>query len=132
MYLERRIIVTTTLILALAASGAIAADTPGKQDFLDNCARCHGADGKGSMPAMRSVPGYKAVDLTALTKANGEQFPRQEIYDAIEGSKRFPAHLVGDMPQWGLRFTTSGAVTDAQVKARIDALVDYIKTLQAP
>ena len=132
MYVDRRIVVATTLVLALAASSAIAADTSGKQDFLDNCARCHGTDGKGSMPGMRSVPGYKAVDLTALTKEHGGQFPCQEVYDLIDGSKRFQAHLIGDMPQWGQRFKTTGDATDAQVKVRINALVAYIKTLQAP
>ncbi len=84
------------------------------------------------MPGMRSVPGYKVVDLTALTEKNNGQFPRQEVYDTIDGSKRFQAHLVGDMPQWGLRFKANATQTDEQVKARINALVDYIKTLQAP
>ncbi len=132
MFLDFCKILGTTLVLVLTMSNAFAADSNGKQDFLDNCARCHGANGKGSMPRMRNVPGYKAIDLTTLTKQNGGQFPGQEVYDIIDGSKRFQAHLVGDMPQWGLRFKASGTQSDAQVKARINALVDYIHTLQAP
>ena len=132
MFLDCRKILGATLVLVLTMSNAFAADANGKQDFLDNCARCHGANGKGSMPGMRNVPGYKAIDLTTLTKANGGQFPRQEVYNIIDGSKRFQAHLVGDMPQWGLTFKASGTQSDAQVKARINALVDYIHTLQTP
>ena len=131
LHLDLKNVVRTILAVALVTSSAFAADTTGKQDFLDNCARCHGADGKGSMPGMRNVPGYQGVDLTALTNESGGKFPRQKVYDTIDGSKRFRAHLVGDMPQWGLRFKPSATQNDAQVRARIDALVDYIKTLQA-
>ena len=58
---------------------------------------------------MRAVPGYTSVDLTRLTESNGGQCPRQEVYDAIDGRKRFPAHFIGDMPTWGLKYQTSGA-----------------------
>jgi len=132
LFLDFWKILGTALVLALTMSNAFAADSNGKQDFLDNCARCHGASGKGSMPGMRNVPGYKAIDLTTLTRTNGGQFPHQKVYDIIDGSKRFQAHLVGDMPQWGLKFKADGTQTDTQVKARINALVDYIQTLQAP
>ena len=51
--------------------------------------------------------------------------------DAIEGSKRFPAHLVGGMPLWGRAYEER--LTDAErerVKEKIAALVDYIESIQ--
>ena len=59
-------------------------------------------------------------------------FPRQKVYDAIDGRKRFPAHFIGDMPTWGLAFGQSGPSPDSeeQVKRMISPLVDYIESIQ--
>jgi hypothetical protein len=109
------------------------ADPVGKQDYLADCARCHGVDGKGGVPAMRAVRGYVSVDLTGLAEHNGGQFPRQQVYDAIDGRKRFPAHFIGDMPTWGLKYQPDnrGSEGEEKVRRRISALVDYIESLQA-
>ena len=124
--------ILVTLALCLGSPGARAADSSGKQDYLANCARCHGADGKGAVPAMRATRGYVAVDLTELSSAHDGHFPRQEVYDAIDGRKRFPAHLVGDMPVWGLEYRVGqqNPDEDKRVSAKIWALVDYIESLQ--
>ena len=114
--------------------GIACADSPAKEAYLADCARCHGADGKGYVAAMREVPGYKSVGLTQLSKENQGQFPRQMVYDTIEGRKRFPAHFIGDMPTWGLRYREDdeklGPEAKARVKRRISALVDYIESIQ--
>ena len=70
---------------------------------------------------MREVPGYRSVDLTRLTESNGGQFPRQEVYDAIDGRKRFPAHIIGDMPAWGLKYQPDnrGPESEENVRRRI-------------
>jgi mono/diheme cytochrome c family protein len=124
----------TALFFLVLATRATAAwpQSSGKQYYLADCARCHGMDGTGSAAAMREVPGYRSVDLTQLSRANHGQFPRQEVRDAIEGSKRFPAHLVGGMPLWGRAY--GEGLTDAereQVQEKIAALVDYIESIQA-
>jgi len=81
---------------------------------------------------MSHVPGYVSVDLTQLSKTHGGQFPRQEVYDTIDGSKRFPAHLIGDMPTWGLKYQHRNLGPDAKrkVKRRISAMVDYLESIQ--
>jgi mono/diheme cytochrome c family protein len=108
-------------------------EPPGKQDYLRDCAGCHGIDGTGNPARMRAVPGYTVVDLTKLAESNGGQFPRQEVYDAIDGRKRFSAHFIGVMPIWGLRYQyrDGSGVTAAEVKRRISNLVDYIASMQA-
>ncbi len=82
---------------------------------------------------MRMVPGYVAVDLTQLSKVNGGQFPFQQVYDAIDGRRRFPAHLIGDMPTWGLKYQQNPETPNSQEieKKRISGLVDYIESLQS-
>jgi hypothetical protein len=120
------------LVCALSVGGTGFGDTPGKEDYLADCARCHGVDGKGGTPGMRAVPGYRAVDLTQLRKRNNGKFPGQEVYDTIDGRKRFPAHYVGGMPTWGLKYRHDrlGPESEEKVKRRISALVDYVESLQ--
>jgi cytochrome c len=122
------------VLMCLMPIGSASADSSAKKDYLADCARCHGADGKGHVAAMRSVPGYKSVDLTQLSKENGGRFPRQKVYDTIEGRKRFPAHFIGDMPTWGLKYREDdeklSPEAQAQIKRRISDLVDYIESIQ--
>ena len=61
---------------------------------------------------MSAVPGYISVDLTQLSRENDWQFPRQKVYNAIDGRKRFPAHFIGDMPTWGLVYSQAGLVPE--------------------
>jgi hypothetical protein len=103
------------------------------QDYLTDCDRCHGVDGKGGILQMGPVSGYMAIDLTQLSKDNAGQFPRQEVFDAIDGRKRFPAHFIGDMPTWGLKYRQDrlSQQSEEEVRRRISALVDYIESIQA-
>lgn len=71
------------VLICLMEIGTASADSSAKRAYLADCARCHGADGKGRVAAMRTVPGYKTADLTQLSKENRGQFPRQKVYDAI-------------------------------------------------
>ncbi len=131
----RRITLTVMpVLLFLTAFGNAFAQPSGKADYMADCARCHGEDGKGSVGAMRGVKGYVSVDLTQLGKAHGGRFPSQEVYDSIDGRKRFPAHFVGSMPTWGLKYQqpdrqVSPAV-EREVGRRISALVSYIESIQ--
>ena len=120
--------------IAVAAIGSASAGSVGKAEYISNCARCHGSDGKGGVPAMRKVPGYRPVDLTILSRENDGKFPRQEVYDAVDGRKRFPAHFVGDMPTWGLKFREPGKshspTAQEAIHRKISAVVDYIESIQ--
>lgn len=123
-------------LLCFISIGTALAEPLGKKEYLARCVRCHGVDGKDRVPAMRTVPGYRAVDLTQLTKKHGGRFPRKEVYDAIVGRRRLPAHFVGDMPEWGLEYRlenqTLGTEQEKLIKAKIEALVDYVESLQEP
>jgi mono/diheme cytochrome c family protein len=108
----------------------------GKREYDNNCATCHGLDGKGNGPFVellkRSPP-----DLTTLARRNGGLFPVSKAYDVIEGAG--PGHGGRDMPIWGKDYSTRAADyyidvpydREAFVRGRILALIEYLNRLQA-
>ena len=126
------------LAICIVTGNASAQSKPSsaRKDFVLLCGDCHGVDGKGNGPATQVIPGIAPADLTLLSKEHGGQFPRQEVSDIIDGRKRLPNHYDPDtdMPLWGLTFQLEGrefsAESEAKVKARIAALVDYIEGIQ--
>ncbi len=107
---------------------ASTASISGSDLFYNNCAACHGIGGKGDGP-MGAVLTIRPADLTILSKKTAGKFPAAQIYQMIDG--RNPAvrgHGGPDMPVWGEVFAAKGGA--ASVKARINALVKHIETLQ--
>lgn len=135
---------TTSLALSAMAltlmSGVGYAQTSkmdlGKQEYQENCAVCHAANGKGSGPYadfLRKSP----PDLTQLSKSNGGVFPVNRVYETIEGAN-VPSHGSRDMPIWGMDYRIKAAEYYADmpynpepyVRARILTLLEYIHRLQ--
>ena len=106
----------------------------GKADFMKHCARCHSASGKGNGPEVNVIPGIKPADLTRIAIKNGGVFPFKSVEDTIDGRKKIPSHERFDMPFWGVNFQEEGKEftrpSEAQSKARIEAIVYYIETIQ--
>ncbi|MGA2409760.1 MAG: hypothetical protein ABSG46_05135 [Candidatus Binataceae bacterium] len=71
--------------------------------------------------------------VRSMNRTNDGTFRRQEVYDAIDGRKRFSAHFIGDIPLWGLKYQdqNGSAESEEKVRRRIAALADYIESLQA-
>ena len=128
-------IVTAALCVLIGLRGTSpAAEDAGKKDFIENCAPCHGIDGKGHGAALYITPNAKPPDLTVLSKNNGGRFPTKRVYKSIDGRNGIPSHQRFDMPFWGTTFQPEGKeftpASDAAVKARIMTIVAYIKRLQ--
>jgi mono/diheme cytochrome c family protein len=125
---------TAALLLFLSCAASARAETSGKQDFEQNCASCHGKDGKGGGEALYVIPGIKPPDLTRLSKNNGGVFPAEQVYQSIDGRSGIPAHSRIDMPFWGTTLQEEGKEfspeSEAKVKARISNMVAYIKSIQ--
>ena len=106
----------------------------GKADFVKHCAPCHGENGQGHGPEVDVIPGIKPADLTRISIRNGGVFPRNEIADTIDGRKLIPSHKRFDMPFWGVNFQEEGKEfspgSEAKASHRIEAIVDYIETIQ--
>jgi mono/diheme cytochrome c family protein len=133
-----RTIVTIGLVLtalAIAIAPRPAAAQSGKQDYIAYCAECHGADGKGNGPTSRAIPmNPPPPDLTRLAERNGGKFPFQQVVDIIDGRKNIPSHERIQMPFLGTTLQQPGKEftpeSDAQVKRRIEAMAQYVESLQ--
>jgi hypothetical protein len=71
------------------------------------------------------------ADLTRITEEAGGTFPAEQVYRTIDGRDPVSGHGGGDMPVWGDAFSRSSQGSSPEdVKAKIDALVKHIESLQ--
>lgn len=139
MILRSQSLVLGTLLGALCLPAAQAADANadavrlGKIRFRNDCAACHGMDGKGNGPAATSLR-QAPSDLTGLAARNDGQFPEDYVRKVIDGREfQALAHGSVDMPVWGSQYRRSLAgLSEKRVQERIAALVAYLRTIQVP
>ncbi len=118
-----------------AADESNVEDTLGLTEYEIACMSCHGLNGTGDGPKARTLSMMPA-DLTRIAQRNGGTFPRTAIYDLIDGRGVIPSHGRRDMPIWGERYRKTGdpgedpSVVDKRARAVIEALVDYIESIQ--
>lgn len=99
--------------------------------FKTYCATCHGTTARGDGPLAESMR-RRPSNLTEITKRNKGAYPKDLVYQIIDGRQKVAGHGGPDMPVWGDVFLRTSDTTDeASVKHRIQALVDYLETLQA-
>jgi mono/diheme cytochrome c family protein len=134
------------LVLSLCAVAAFAVSMPataqqtseamlggndGGSLFTTYCASCHGKEAKGDGPLAENLR-IRPADLTLIAKRNKGEFDAAKVYRIIDGREPVKGHGGSDMPVWGDAFKNSGAGFDEKsVKARIDAIVDHLKSIQA-
>lgn len=139
----RRAMVAVVLsgIAAVLSSGAVLAQPAtdlGKTEYYTKCAVCHGLSGKGE-GSFGEVLKVNMPDLTLIAKRNGGVFPLDRVTMAIDGRATPRAHGTSEMPIWGTRYSVEAAPryddfrfdSEAFVKVRVLALVDYLYRLQA-
>jgi mono/diheme cytochrome c family protein len=102
----------------------------GGEVFRTYCVVCHGATAKGDGPlasGLRKPP----PDLTLFAKRNQDTYPKDLVAKIIDGREPVKGHGGGDMPVWGDAFSRSREDADPEsVKQKIQAVVDYLETLQ--
>jgi hypothetical protein len=115
----------------IVARGGQSRPTDGEEDYRIFCNSCHGAEGKGDGTFAASLK-RRPADLTRFAIKNDGTFPRDKVFESINGLTRASASVPTDMPAWHDVFAKSqGGASEAEVKARIDALVRYVERLQA-
>jgi mono/diheme cytochrome c family protein len=127
--------------LAACAAASLSAQTAGAQPptesrvggssvFKTYCASCHGPSGRGDGPVAQFLK-RKPADLTRIAERNKGTFPADRVFQMIDGRQVVKAHGDSQMPVWGDAFAKSTTDADERsVKAKIDALVEYLATLQ--
>jgi mono/diheme cytochrome c family protein len=109
--------------------GAQTAAPRGSDLFRTYCASCHGVTGQGNGPladALRRRPS----DLTQIAAGNGGVFPSARVHRIVDG-RDVVSHGDPEMPVWGDAFKTSrDGFSEASVKARIAAIVQYLESIQ--
>lgn len=139
-------IVLAAFFLALhCASTAAAQDgsayvDAGRVEYQRNCAACHGPEGKGDGP-VAEVLTTKPTDLTGIAAEFSGTFPRDFVFEVIDGRNMINPHGDREMPVWGPRFMASAMEQSASVPwdvdartvalGRMTALVEYIASIQA-
>jgi mono/diheme cytochrome c family protein len=104
-------------------------DPSGAELYNQFCSACHGVNLKGSGPAPE--PYKSAPDLTTLARRNSGKFPDAHVLDILRNGVVIPAHGLADMPAWGTDSRLMDAANPTQVSARIQELVNFLKSRQA-
>ena len=99
----------------------------GQKLYMQYCASCHGADGKGGGPVAPSLKTF-IPDLTTIEKREGK-FDQNKVQQIISGEIGYTAHGQKDMPVWGYIFRQK-AGGQMVATANVFALAKYIKSIQ--
>ena len=104
----------------------------GRLSFRVHCASCHGEGGKGDGP-MAKVLKIQPADLTRLALSHQGRFPRDEVYNAIDGRREVTGHGPTGMPVWGATFQDRGQdrPQEREVREKILDLLAYLESIQA-
>jgi mono/diheme cytochrome c family protein len=98
--------------------------------FRNNCAACHGLEGRGDGPVSkvlkRNVP-----DLTGLSVRNGGTFPAVHVRTTIMSGtdNLLPAHGSKTMPIWGPIFHEIEFGQDFG-NVRLENITKYLESIQ--
>jgi mono/diheme cytochrome c family protein len=132
------------LTAALLAAAVLSLDAPVSADqvpeaskaipagsglFSTYCAVCHGSDAKGTGPLAASLK-RRPADLTVMAQNNKGTYDRDLVRRIIDGKNPVKGHGGGDMPVWGDAFERSADAGPRAVQDRLDALVEYLATVQ--
>jgi len=111
------------------SNAAQVARADGAALFQSYCAACHGSNARGDGP-MNATLRRPPSDLTKFAMRNGGVFPSERLARIIDG-RDAPSHVDGGMPVWGRTFQRAAKDdSDAKTKARIDALVRFLQSIQ--
>jgi mono/diheme cytochrome c family protein len=125
------------MLLVGFSQGARAEESPAAQRghnlYEQYCLDCHGlrAQGDGVLAEDLKVA---PADLTTIALRRKGVFPEPEIREIIDGRRRVRAHGPLNMPLWGRAFgmgvASAGGQNEQETRDKINALIDYLKSIQ--
>ena len=104
----------------------------GEDQFLRNCASCHGMSGVGDgyVGKLLETP---PANLRTIAERNGGTFPALKIAEIIDGRQEVKAHGPREMPVWGRRFSEMkppGIGHGSAVRGEVMLYVTYLQSIQ--
>lgn len=104
----------------------------GRLSYRIHCASCHGESGRGDGPVAADLK-VRPTDLTRLAASHEGRFPREDVYEAIDGRRPVRGHGPAAMPVWGATFQERGKdmPQEHEVREAILDLVAYVESIQA-
>ena len=109
-------------------------DADGQSLYLEACAACHGAGGRGDGPIAAELKNAPP-DLTLIAARRGGNFNGAEIRELVDGRLFVRAHGSREMPVWGARFgdvVRPGDGRESTPRQMTRRIVDYLETIQRP
>jgi mono/diheme cytochrome c family protein len=122
------LVLTTTAMTRAQRTTDQALVDRGQDLFTTYCASCNGVSGRGNGPAAEELR-HGPADLTQFAKHNGGIFNGARIHSIVDG-RAVKAHGTMEMPVWGDAFKWREGLPEDAIKARIEALVRYLETIQ--
>ena len=104
----------------------------GRLSYRVHCASCHGEQGRGDGPLTKALK-VRPADLTRLARSHQGRFPREEVYQTIDGRREVFGHGPSAMPVWGATFQERGydRPQEQEVREKILDLLAYLESIQA-
>jgi hypothetical protein len=124
------------LLLAACMPGGATAPAPasGHDDFVQLCAPCHGASGRGDGPMAEGLA-HRPADLTGLAARAGGTFPMAFVMSKIWGYQKGVApHAL--MPSFEplmdspMVLVDTGDGIQTPTPSRLVGIADYLTTIQ--
>ncbi len=107
--------------------------------YLSSCSSCHGISGDGRGPAAASLRTKVPALNNLAARYSGLYFPERFLIEVIDGRRNVGSHVNREMPIWSERFGlvkgsqakgVTAAANDAAARQKIEALVEYIRSIQ--
>ena len=137
----RTFMASVLVITATATAWAQSSAGLGRIDYQDNCASCHGLQGKGD-GLLHSFLVKPPSDLTTIAQRHGGQFPQELVWEMMDGRWAAEAgpHGSREMPVWGNVFKQraiaqlgdSPSTAEWSLRKRIVPLLKYLESIQKP
>jgi len=103
--------------------------TSGKQTYMNYCAACHGADGRGHGPAASALK-TPPPDLRTLAIRHDGKFPESYVARVVRSGDPIIGHGCSEMPIWGPVFSMEENGDEIGLRRRIQNLCDYLASIQ--
>ena len=122
------VVAVVLVVLTACQSNMVAVTYDGGALFQGYCASCHGASGAGDGPV---APHLLTVipDLQTMAQRSAAPLNKADIIRTIDGRTMRAVHGSKDMPVWGRTFLDM-ETSERQTQARLDALANYILSIQ--